>query len=100
LKQFPLTLKVVEGLGYKEIEVKTKEELIDLIQKEIDKPEQLKLIDICDNLGIYDTISLFDRRTFQLWELYQTYKYAPHLIDNMIFQDAVLIFNQYEPRVF
>lgn len=87
-------------MGYKSLVINTREDLIDIIVKELEKPEEKKLSDVCDNLGLYDTINIFDRRTIQLWELYQTYKYAPHLIDNMIFQDAVLIFNQYEPRMF
>lgn len=94
-----MSLKIVDGLSYKNIVINTRDELIELISDEINKPEQKKILDVCDYLGIYDTINLFDRRTVQLWELYQTYKYAPHLIDNMIFQEASLIFAQYEPRI-
>jgi hypothetical protein len=97
-----LQLKVVDNLGYTDLEVSSRDELIKIIGKEIEKQigNKYKLSDICNNLGIYDTVNLFDNRTFQLCDLYQFYKYSPHSIDVNIFYDVVTILNQYEPRLF
>jgi hypothetical protein len=97
-KNFPLRLKAMDGLKYKTIEIKDIDELTEIINGELENDEQhkKKLTEICDNIGLYDTIILMDFRTKQLFELFQTYKFAPHLIDVSIFQDVVIILNQFE----
>jgi len=76
------------------------DELIELISESLEDKfnEKKKLEQICEELGLYDTVNVIDYRTKQLSELYQLYKYAPHLIDVSIFQDVVIILSQYEPR--
>lgn len=100
-KTFPLTLKRVKGMGYEDYVCATPETFIEVLSGEMDKEinEKKKLVQLCDELGLYDTISLFDFRTFQLLRLYNFYKYSPQVIDSAIFFDAVNIFNQYEQRL-
>jgi len=88
-------------MGYKPLKVKSRDELIEILSGELENEinSKKKLVQICEELGLYDTINLFDYRTMQLYELYNFYKYSPHTIDSVIFFDAVNILNQYEPRL-
>lgn len=87
-------------MSLRKIEVKDQDDLIDLISKECNEEfnAKKKLLQICEELGLQDTIMIMDYRTKQLVELHQYYKYSPHLVNVSIFQDAVTILNQYEPR--
>ena len=71
------------------------DELIKLIINEQRKPynKKKKLSEICNECGVKDTMMLIDERTMQLFEIWSDYRFAPHLIDNMIFSDANAIFN-------
>lgn len=51
-------------------------------------------------LGIEDSINIVDDRTIQIIKDYQFYKYAPHLINNYAWKEAVIILNQLQPRLF
>lgn len=97
-----MQLKRVNGLNYEDYEIKDLDELIDLIGEECTNEfnQKKKLVQIVEELGIYDTRGLFDMRTLQLIELSRFYKNAPHLIDNHIFFDTVNILSDYEPRLF
>lgn len=88
-------------MGYEDYIVKTPDELIEIISGELEKEinQKKKLVQVCEEAGLYDNVSLFDYRTFQLVELYNFYKYSPHTIDSSIFFDAVNILNQYEARL-
>ena len=58
-----------------------------------------KLSQVCNELGLYDTINILDFRTSELMKMYEFYKHAPHLIDNELFMEAVIILNNFE-RIF
>ena len=100
-KIFPLRLRRLEGLGHIDYICDTPEAFIEVLSGEMDKEinEKKKLVQLCEELGLYDTISLFDFRTFQLLRLYNFYKYSPQAIDNSVFFEAVNILSQYEQRL-
>lgn len=84
-------------MKYKEITINSLDELVEKISEQLNEVNnKKKLVQICEELGLYDTINLMDFRTKQLFELFQTYKFAPHLINVSIFHDAVIILNQFE----
>ena len=91
---YPATLKVVEGVTYKDVTVQNQDELIELIiehQKASDS-EKKKISQILDECGV-SGMNVIDDRTVQLFELWNYYRYAPHLIDSEPFYDAVQTFN-------
>lgn len=58
-----------------------------------------KLKQICEEIGLHDTIQLVDLRSKQIFELYNTYKFAPHLVPYSIVQESFSIISSLEPRL-
>ena len=58
-----------------------------------------KLKQILEDCMIDDTVNLIDERAMDIYEHYQFYKYAPHLIDNYPWFRSVNILNQIFMRV-
>lgn len=52
------------------------------------------------NLGITDTINIPDDRTTEIINDYEFYKYAPHLINNAVWKEAVILISRLQPRMF
>ena len=51
-------------------------------------------------LGITDTVNIPDRRTYDILNDYEFHKYAPHLIDNAVWKESVILINRLQPRLF
>lgn len=96
-----MSLNVIDGLAYKRIEINSLDGLIDLVSDYEGKDfnSKKKLSQICEEVGLYDTAALFDERTLYLYKLYLNYKYSPHSVPFGLFQDVVVILNQYEQRL-
>lgn len=61
---------------------------------------KIKIIDTLWAFGLNEnTIALADRRTIKLIQMYEFYKYSPHLMPYKIFFDTVGILRGQEPRL-
>lgn len=89
------------SLTREEIIIKDQDELIRVVTQELESPfnEGKKMSQVCLELGLKDTVNLIDERTVQLYELYEAYKNSFQLVNKKIFLDALVIFNQMQPRI-
>lgn len=92
--EYPITLKYREGIYEKRKQVENIDELYCWIVEYIDKIKDSKtLYERIFQAGLKDTVNLVDERSVFLYELWQHYKFAPHLINSEPFYDANRIFN-------
>lgn len=101
---YPFDLRVVKGLGYKDIEVKSLNELYNLIENFmsdlINKEKKLK--DVLYELGIENTVMLIDG----IQEIIRELEYysspatiaAPH--DSDVFVEYLLAYEHSKPKLF
>lgn len=93
--QYPITINKVEGIGYKEIIINNRDELLNYVFEILEENVGLKktLIDMLKENGIVDTVNLIDERTAQLMRLYEFYKTNPSQLNYGIFFNTVTILN-------
>ena len=95
---YPIEIKYPEGMTYSYITIYDQDEFISFIDN-YTKETGHKLKQVLEDCMIDDTVNLIDERIANIYEHYQFYKYAPHMIDNYPWFRSVNILNQIFMRV-
>ena len=85
-------------MTYAFVDIYSQDEFLEFIDDYMKRTGH-KINQVLEDCTIDDTINLIDERVIDIYEKYQFYKYAPHLIDNYIWLRSVMILNQIQ-RVF
>lgn len=101
---FPITLKGVDGLGYKRVTYNTVYDLVYSIHEYsvLDFNEKKPLHEIIEDMGLSDTMTLADDRVTKLIELYRYYNSSatpPAPFDSKIWYDTVIIMETFTPKM-
>jgi len=105
IKKYPLKVNLIRGRNYKEVEVKTADELIEIIVEEYESNESVifnkdgttkrkKYSQILQELGV-SGLQIMDLRTQNIIKEYFFYQKAPHQApyDSRIWKESVIVLN-------
>lgn len=103
-QKFPLKIKKMSGLEHEDIVVNNSDELLNILDNAVEKntDSKKKIKQIITELGIEDTLSMFDERTLDILKNYLYWIKAPHMAyDNEVWFDSVIILNSiFHQRLF
>ena len=101
---FPVTLETIQGFNKVSVTFDTLEDLIEQIDTEVKSEinKDKKLSQICEELGLWDTITLLDARTTDLLTMYNYYSSnatPPAPFDSQIWLETVILMDKLQPRL-
>ena len=101
---YPFVIKKVEGIKEERITVGSLDQLIEIISKEMADgfSKDKKLSQICEEVGLFDTLTLLDEQTAYLMAEYNYYSNSatpPAPYDDDVWFDTVSILSKFDLRL-